>query len=133
MNFRAAFQKSAGGVSSAAKGALETTKRLAAGAKEVGSGAVEGLKKSMNVPLGKHLNMSGVSHVTDAAKAHGGFLNSFKSRKGRAAMGEAMGKAAPSAAAGAGYLYGAKKVYDKTLGSSEKKNQSQYLDSYYNG
>lgn len=133
MKFKSAFEKTAANASATAKSALDTAKRVASGAKQMGNSAAEGLKKSMNVPLGKHLNLSGVSHVTDAAKQHGGFGKALKSGKGRAALGEGLGKAAPSLAAGAGYAYAGKKLYDKTLGSSDKKNQAEYLNNYYNG
>ena len=116
MKFIQGFHKTAD-AASAGKSALESAGKVLKGAKEMGGGAWEGLKKSMGGSVGRALAGKELKHLPAAAKAHGGYLNSLKTPKGRQAMGTAIGRAAPSLAAGGAYAVGAKKVYDKTLGS----------------
>jgi len=116
-NFISGFAKSAGTLDTA----LKSARIIGKGAKDIGSGAMSGLKSSMKGTVGDALGLKGLSHLSDAAKSQG--LSGLKNRTGRKAWGEAVGKAAPSLAAGTAYAVGAKKVYDKTLGSS---GQQQY-------
>jgi hypothetical protein len=123
--FISGFTKTAAAAGLLEKG-LKAARIAGKGALQVGGGILEGAKDSLKVPLGKHLNpLKGMGDISQAAKAQGGVMEAFKRKSGREEMGKAIGKAAPSLAAGAGYAYGAKKLYDKTLGSSSQ-NQGYY-------
>jgi hypothetical protein len=134
MSFTSGFGKYA--AAKPAKGWMDTAKAVAGKAQEMGKGFVEGAGKSLDRPLKEHLNpMTAVKHVSDAAKGSGGYLKSLQTGKGRKAMGEALGKAAPGAVVAGGYLAAGKKVYDKTLGAPESASTGgNYLsNSYYGG
>ena len=127
MGFVKGFEKFADIKASATKGILDTAKSFLGKAKQVGAGAYEGLKASGNAPLKQHLNpMNAYRTLSGAAKGQGGLGKAMSNAAGRAAMGEALGKAAPGIAATGAYAYGAKKLYDKTLGSEPTKELSQY-------
>jgi len=116
MNFVGGFAKTA----AKASGWAGTAKKVWEGAKDVAHGFRGGIESAGNVALKKHLNpMKAVGHLQDAAKA------GLKTQAGRKAVGTAIGKAAPSIAATGAAAYGAKKIYDKTLGSSGNGSYSQ--------
>lgn len=121
MKFLEAFDKTA----ASGKGfqrALEGAKSILKKTRDVGAGAASGVSQALDTPLRKHLNpMHAVEQVADAAKKNRGFIQAFKSQKGRKAMGEAAGRSLPAAAATAGYAYAGKKLYDKTLGNRENE------------
>jgi hypothetical protein len=121
-SFFTGFKKSAADP----KAVLEAAKRVGGKALDVGKGAISGLKSSMNVPLGEHLGLRGFKNVPDAAKKSGGFSGAFRNQTNRKAMGVAVGKALPSAAAGAGYAYAGKKAYDKVFGSKDTASNYGY-------
>lgn len=123
------FEKSAS-FTGALKRGLVMGKQLIRGGKNSG-GALRGIGQAGNDTLKSALNpMTGVRHLQDAAKAQGGFVKGFSSRQGRMAMGEALGRAAPSLAAGGAYAYGAKKVYDKTIGDARQEQPQQVYYGY---
>lgn len=115
------FEKTAAGrgKAKAAKGFLES-------ASDFFGGAAKGLKSSGDVALKEHLKPTTAwKGVQEALDVKGG-KNEWARR------GIAIGKALPAAGVTGGYLYGAKKLYDKTLGSPDSNSQSQYmLNSYY--
>jgi len=115
-SFVKGFEKTAAGAA-AAKGWGETLKRGLVGAKQMGGGFMKGLKASGDVALKEHLSPgTALKHIQDATKG------TLKTQRGRQQIGEALGKAAPSVAATGAYAYGAKKLYDKTLGNSDQKS-----------
>ena len=79
----------------------------------------KGLKASGGSTVGDALKLKGLGHISDAAKASGGWKNAVTTSAGRAAMGEAVGKAAPSIGALGAYGYAGKKAYNKLTGSSQ--------------
>jgi hypothetical protein len=130
MNFTHGFSKVA---KSKEKGILDTAGKWLGKAKDVGGGLAGGAKESLKDSIEKHLGLGGLKEIPNSVKQHGGVLNALKTKKGRGDLGRGIGKAAPSLAAGAAYTYGAKKVYDKTLGSQDgSKDQSNYnyLNNY---
>ena len=95
-------------------------------AKGGGKGFWEGASKSTGDTIGKHLKLEGLKHIGEGYEAMG----KAKGLEGKAkAFAHGLGKAAPSLAAGGAYLYGAKKVYDKTLGSDDSKVTNNYYGS----
>ena len=125
-NFTGGFYKTAAIADLARKASV-----IGRGVLQVGKGAVGGLKKSMGDTLGSTLNplkglSRGASEISEAAKQRGGYTKMLQSRSGRQIAGQAVGKALPSAAAATGYAYGAKKLYDKTLGSTDNTQGSYY-------
>ena len=116
------FEKTAGGRAKAAKGVVDSLKEFAGKAQTAGRGYLSGMKASGNVALKEHLNpMTAVKHYQDAFNAKG-----LKNKM------IAAGKALPSTIATGGYLYGGKKLYDKTLGGADA-TQSQSMSNYYYG
>jgi hypothetical protein len=106
-SFTTGFIKAA----ASAKGVADTAKKLLTGAKEVGGGFMRGIQSAGDVALKKHLNpATAAAHLQEATKG------TLKSKAGRQQIGTALGKAAPSIAATGAYAYGAKKLYDKTMG-----------------
>jgi len=118
--FVAGFEK----VAASTAGALATAKNVGKGALRVGKGALSGGKESLKGSIGDALKMKGLSHLSDAYKAHG--VSGLKTRAGQKAWGEALGKAAPSLAAAGGYAAGAKKIYEKTMGGNSSQGQGVY-------
>lgn len=97
-------------------------KKVGKGALEVGKGILGGARESMKGSVGDALKMKGLKNISDAATQHG--AAGLKTPAGQKGWGQAIGKAAPSLAAGAGYGVAAKKVYDKAVGSD--KTQQYY-------
>lgn len=132
MGFQAGFEKVAKGKAKAAKGFFDSVSRHLSHAGEVGSSAWQGLKNSGDVPLKKHLNpMSIVDNFEAVSKQHKGLANALGSKKGRAAFGQALGKSVPAIAATGTYAYGAKKLYDNTLGSRDDHNGNYMTNNMY--
>jgi hypothetical protein len=103
MSFIDGFEKTAGPMDEAAVIAGRLRRGVGAAAKDT---------------VGDTLKLKGVSHISDAAKASGGWGKMITSKGGRRNLAEAVGKAAPSLAVGGGYAYGAKKLYDKASGNN---------------
>ena len=82
-------------------------------AAEVTKSLAKGVQASGKSSVGDALKLKGLSHISDAAKASGGWKKGFTTSGGRKAMAEGVGKAAPSLGAGAAYAAGAKKAYNK--------------------
>jgi hypothetical protein len=124
------FEKVAGGAAGlAAKGmnALSTAAKEAPGiAKATAKGMSEGAEKSVS----HHLKLRGFSDAMKHVQDAGGAGKAMGSAKGRRMLGQAAGKALPSAVAGGAYLGAAKKVYDSALGD---KPQGQSAGNYYGG
>lgn len=92
-------------------------------AAEVTKSLAKGVQASGKSSVGDALKLKGLSHISDAAKASGGWGKAFSTKGGRKAMAEGVGKAAPSIGVGGAYAAGAKKVYDKT---TENQQQGYY-------
>jgi hypothetical protein len=97
-------------VAGALDGVARVAKRALVGGTQVAKGLGKGLSQAGAGTVGDALKLKGLSGLGTAAAGVG-------TGAGRKAFGQALGKAAPSIAAGAAYGYGAKKVYDKTLGA----------------
>ena len=121
MKFAKGFHKSA---ASAGAAAINAAKAIGKGAVQVGKGIGEGGKEALKGTIGDAMNLKGMKHLSDAYKSHG--VAGLKTPEGQKAWGSAIGKAAPSLAAGTGYAYGLKKVYDKTLGSNGQSSGGYY-------
>lgn len=87
----------------------------------IGKAIGKGLKAGGESTVKDAFKLKGLKHIGDAVKSSGGVGKSFTTQKGREALAEGVGKAAPSIAAGGAYLGAAKKVYNKV----SEKNQSQ--------
>lgn len=73
---------------------------------------LKGLAQSGSDTVGDTLKLKGVGRLADDVKK----IPAGKGPNARTHFTEALGKAAPSLAAAGAYTYGAKKVYDKTMG-----------------
>ena len=108
-----------------AKGKPKDLWKVLSGAKDKGilvaGGLKKGLKSSGNVALKDHLKLEGL----------GDNLKQVWNSKYWQQKGQALGRAVPGLAAGGAYLYGAKKLYDATLGGSSDKGD-QYTNSMNN-
>lgn len=93
----------------------------------IGKAIGKGLKAGGEATVKDSLKLKGLKHVTEAVKSSGGLGKSFTTQKGREALAEGVGKAAPSIGAAAGYGIGAKKVYDKV----SKGDSGQQGGGYY--
>jgi hypothetical protein len=121
--FAKGFQKVAAGAS-LLEGAASAAKKIGIGATRVAKGAVGGAGEAMKGTIGDALKLKGLSHLSDAYKTHG--VGGLKTKAGQKAWGEAIGKAAPSLAAGGAYAAAGKKIYDKTLGSNKDQASAGY-------
>jgi hypothetical protein len=99
-------------------------KRVAHEAWEGAKSFGKGLHSTGSHTLGDTLSLKSLKHLSAAAESGA----SVKTREGRMRLSEALGKSAPSLAVGGAYAYGAKKLYDKTLGSTPS-----YTDANYGG
>jgi hypothetical protein len=111
MSFSTGFTKTAG--EPVAFGAIGGA--LKKGLSHAGSSTVKGAFNPM----------TGAKHISEAVKGAGGVGKSFSTQKGREALAEGIGKAAPHIATTGGYLYGAKKVYNK-MNESNSSQQGYY-------
>ena len=118
MGFHKGFHKKAG----KAEAIGEAAKSIVTGVSTVGKGIGSGVSSSMGHSVGDTLQLKGLGHLADAYKEHG--IHGLKTPAGQEAWGKAIGKSAPSLAAGAGYTAAAKKVYDKVTEGSP--NQQMY-------
>lgn len=84
-------------------------------------GAKAGLAESAKHTVGDTLKLKGIGQGYEHAAKNLGKAKGLKDKS--RVVGEALGKAAPSLAVGGAYAYGAKKLYDKTVGSNSHDGQ----------
>jgi len=98
---------------------LNIAKQVGKGTLEAGKAFGRGTVQSGGQTIGNVLKGKEFSHITKGIESAGGLKKAITTAEGRKTFAEGLGKAAPSLAAGGAALMGAKKVYDKTLGTRE--------------
>lgn len=91
----------------------------------IGKKLLGGLKAGGGETIKDTLKLKGLKHISDAAKASGGWKKSLTTQAGRETLAEGVGKAAPSVGMAAGYGMAAKKAYNK-LSRGDDQGQGGY-------
>jgi len=92
----------------------------------IGSSLYKGLKASGAETVGSSLGLGGLKHISEAVKRAKGIGNAMKDPIHRELLAEAVGKAAPSLGAAAGYGVAGKKLYDKFKAPSTTDEYGYY-------
>jgi hypothetical protein len=122
MNFCNGFLKVAG----AKKGLTERIADVLAEGVEAGKSFGKGIHATGKHTLGDTLKLKGLSHINDAATKNKGYLEAFKSKHGRKAMAEALGKAMPSVGAAGLYAGLGYKGYKKFVAPDSQQYYGYY-------
>lgn len=109
------------------KGIIDSITSAAKHTKDLAGAAAKGFASSGDSTIKDALKLKQLHHVSDAVGQAGGMGKALGTSKGRKLLAQGVGKAAPSIAAGSAYLYGGKKLYDKTLsGGGDTSSQQAY-------
>jgi hypothetical protein len=133
MRLSTGFEK-VGGAAGVAKDLL--SKATAVGSKVVqeapgvAKATFKGMQEGAAKSVSHHLGLKGFGDAAKHIEQAGGLSKAVGSSKGRRSLGQAIGKAMPSAVAAGAYGAAGKKMYDATLGDAPQ-TQTQSMYNYY--